>query len=171
MSDTFITIMAIMLVVVLMFVIPFMATANQNDRITQSSVQTILDNFTNTVSREGKITESTYRDLVDELEATGNTYSVALEVRRMSDNPGAKGDKKDVIGENIYYSEYTADVVRSLSDPSNGYTYELNKGDKVITSVKNTNITTGTQLKNFFYSLMGKDTIAIEASSTALIAK
>jgi len=45
MSETFITIIAIMVSVVLLFVVPFMATANQNDRITQSSVQAILDNF------------------------------------------------------------------------------------------------------------------------------
>ncbi len=168
MSDTFITIMAIMLVVVLMFVVPFMATANQNDRITQSAVQTILDDFTNTVAREGKITESTYRELIQTLDATGNTYAVTLEVRKINDNPGAKGDNKDVIGENIYYSEYTATIEEKIQTEGE---YPLEQGDYVIANVKNTNVTTGTQLKNFFYNLMGKDTIAIQASSTILVAK
>lgn len=166
MSDTFITIIAIMVAVVLMFVVPFMTTANQNDRITQSSVQAILDDFTNTVAREGKITESTYRDLIEALHATGNTYDVSLEVQLLNENPGSKGD--DVIGENIYYSEYTSTIESKITTNS---PYPLHQGDYVIVNVKNTNITTATQIKNFLYSLMGKDTIAIEASSTIMVPK
>ena len=45
----------------------------------------------------------------------------------------------------------------------------LNQGDYILAKVQNTNITMGTNLKNFFYSLVGKDTIAIEASSSALV--
>ncbi len=168
MSDTFITIIAIVVVIVLMFVVPFMATANQNDRITQSSVQTILDNFTNTVAREGKITQSTYRDFIQTLNATGNTYAVSIEVKKIDDNPGAKGDTKNVIGENIYYSEFTSEIERRIDEDGE---YPLEQGDYLIVNVRNTNITTGTGLKNFFYSITGKDTIAIEASSTILVSK
>jgi len=166
MSETFITIIAIMVSVVLLFVVPFMATANQNDRITQSSVQAILDNFTNTVAREGKITESTYRDLIQGLHATGNTYDVALEIQILNENPGSKGE--DIIGENIYYSEYTSTITEKITENS---PYVLHQGDYVIVNVKNTNVTTATQIKNFLYSIMGKDTIAIEASSSILIPK
>ena len=168
MSDTFITIIAIVVVIVLMFVVPFMATANQNDRITQSSVQTILDNFTNTVAREGKITQSTYRDFIQTLNATGNTYAVSIEVKKIDDNPGAKGDTKNVIGENRYYSEFTSEIERRIDEDGE---YPLEQGDYLIVNVRNTNITTGTGLKNFFYSITGKDTIAIEASSTILVSK
>ena len=55
MSDTFITIITIVIVAVVMFVFPLMATANQNDAITQTSVQTIVSDFVNTAAREGKI--------------------------------------------------------------------------------------------------------------------
>lgn len=54
MSDTFITIIAVMIVAVTLFVIPVMATANQNDNITQTAVQTIVSEFVNTSAKEGK---------------------------------------------------------------------------------------------------------------------
>lgn len=167
MQDSFITIMAIMIVLILMFVVPFMATANQNDRITKSNVQTIVDNFTNTVAREGKITESTYRDLVQALNSTGNTYSVNLEVQVLDQNPNSlKGSS--AIGENEHYSEFTESITKEID--TNGV-YQLHQGDFVIVNVKNTNITMATKLKNYLYSIMGKDTIAIEVSSSTMISK
>lgn len=47
--------------------------------------------------------------------------------------------------------------------------YLLKQGDYVKAKVKNTNVTFGTQVKNFIYSILGKDTIAIEASGSALV--
>ena len=57
MSDTFITIMVVLVAVVALFIIPVMATANQNDKVTQTAVQTIVAEFVNTSTKEGKITE------------------------------------------------------------------------------------------------------------------
>lgn len=45
----------------------------------------------------------------------------------------------------------------------------LKNDDYVIVTVKNTNITMGTQLKNFLYNLIGKDTYTIGASASALV--
>ena len=140
MSDTFITIIAVMIVAVTLFVIPVMATANQNDNITQTAVQTIVSEFVNTSAKEGKITINNY------------------------DNPGRKGVK--AIGENIYYSEFTNSIVEKIEQDN---VYLLKQGDYVKAKVKNTNVTFGTQVKNFIYSILGKDTIAIEASGSALV--
>lgn len=166
MSDTFITIMAVIIVAVIMFVFPLMATANQNDSITQTSVQTMVSDFVNTVAKEGKITRSNYDDFIERLHATGNTYDVELEVQILDDNPGAKGENIKVIGENIYYSEFTTAIVSKLDSEG---AYKLKQGDYILAKVTNTNVTFGTQMKNFFYSIMGKDTIAIEASASALV--
>ena len=166
MSDTFITVIAIMATVVLMFTIPFIATANQNDRITQSNVQAIVDNFTNTVAREGKISESTYADLIQQLGATGNTYAIEIEVQHIDQNPQAlKG--ANIIGENNYYSEFTSEIVKKIGEGN----YNLKQGDYIIVTVENTNVTTATKLKNAIYSLTGKDPIAIEVSSAVLNTK
>ncbi len=166
MSDTFITIMAVIIVAVIMFVFPLMATANQNDSITQTSVQTMVSDFVNTVAKEGKITRSNYDDFIQKLYATGNSYDVELEVQILDDNPGAKGENIKVIGENIYYSEFTTAIVSKLDSEGE---YKLKQGDYILAKVTNTNVTFGTQMKNFFYSIMGKDTIAIEASASALV--
>ena len=166
MSDTFITIMAVIIVAVIMFVFPLMATANQNDSITQTSVQTMVSDFVNTVAKEGKITHSNYDDFIQKLYATGNSYDVELEVQILDDNPGAKGENIKVIGENIYYSEFTTAIVSKLDSEGE---YKLKQGDYILAKVTNTNVTFGTQMKNFFYSIMGKDTIAIEASASALV--
>ena len=162
MSDTFITIMAVIIVAVIMFVFPLMATANQNDSITQTSVQTMVSDFVNTVAKEGKITRSNYDNFIQKLYATGNSYDVELEVQILDDNPGAKGENIKVIGENIYYSEFTTAIESKLNSEGS---YKLKQGDYILAKVTNTNVTFGTQMKNFFYSIMGKDTIAIEASA------
>ena len=167
MSDTFITVIAIMTVALIMFIFPLMATANQNDSITQTSVQTMVSDFVNTVAKEGKITTSNYDDFIQKLYATGNSYDVELEVQILDDNPGAKGEENiKVIGENIYYSEFTTAIESKLSSEG---AYKLKQGDYILAKVTNTNVTFGTQMKNFFYSIMGKDTIAIEASASALV--
>ena len=82
MSDTFITIIAVMIVAVTLFVIPVMATANQNDNITQTAVQTIVSEFVNTSAKEGKITiNDSY------LRVTYNNYEgTNLEINSKSGN-------------------------------------------------------------------------------------
>ncbi len=166
MSDTFITVIAVVTVALVMFVFPLMAIANQNDDITQTSVQTLVSDFVNTCAKEGKITQNNYDNLIQKLHATGNTYSVELEVQILDDNPSKKGQNINVIGENIYYSEFTNTIESKLKEDS---VYKMKQGDYILAKVQNTNVTFGTQLKNFMYSIMGKDTIAIEASSSALV--
>ena len=166
MSDTFITVIAVVTVALVMFVFPLMAIANQNDDITQTSVQTLVSDFVNTCAKEGKITQNNYDNLIQKLHATGNTYSVELKVQILDDNPSKKGQNINVIGENIYYSEFTNTIESKLKEDS---VYKMKQGDYILAKVQNTNVTFGTQLKNFMYSIMGKDTIAIEASSSALV--
>ena len=132
--------------------------------ITQTAVQTIVSEFVNTSAKEGKITINNYDNFIQKLFATGNSYDVEIEVQILDDNPGRKGVK--AIGENIYYSEFTNSIVEKIEQDN---VYLLKQGDYVKAKVKNTNVTFGTQVKNFIYSILGKDTIAIEASGSALV--
>lgn len=168
MSDTFITIIVIVVVALVMFAFPLITTANQNDKITQSSVQAIVSDFVNTAAKEGKITTENYDNFIQRLYATGNTYNIDLEVQVLDDNPGKKGTNIDTIGENIYYSVYTNTIQNELETKN---VYLLKQGDYVKARVQNTNVTFGTQLKNLLYSLVGKDTIVIEAKDSALVIK
>lgn len=166
MSDTFITIVVIMVAVVTLFIIPVMATANQNDKVTQTAVQTIVAEFVNTSAKEGKITEENYDDFIQKLYATGNSYAIELEVQVLDDNPAKKGQNINKIGENIYYSEFKNTIESKIETE---HMYKMKQGDYIKARVQNTNITFGTQFKNFIYSIIGKDTVAIEASSSALV--
>ena len=168
MSDTFITIIVIVVVALVMFAFPLITTANQNDKITQSSVQAIVSDFVNNAAKEGKITTENYDNFIQRLYATGNTYNIDLEVQVLDDNPGKKGTNIDTIGENIYYSVYTNTIQNELETKN---VYLLKQGDYVKARVQNTNVTFGTQLKNLLYSLVGKDTIVIEAKDSALVIK
>jgi len=169
MSDTLITIIAICLAATLMFIFPLMATANQNDEIAQIAVQSIVSDFTNKVAQQGKITVGDYNEFVQKLHATGNTFDVELEAKILDENPGKKTTitTQDMIGENVYYSEYTSTIEDELYEDTG--TYNLKKGDYIIASVKNTNITMGTQLKNFFYKIIGKDAYTIGATASTLV--
>ena len=171
MSDTLITIIAIFLAAILMFIFPLMTTASQNDEITQVAVQSIVSDFTNKVAQQGKITENDYDEFIQKLHATGNTFDIELEAKILDENPGKKTTTttQDMIGENIYYSEYTSTIEERLYNDSTNNTYDLKKGDYIIASVKNTNTTMGTHLRNFFYKITGRDTYIIGATSSTLV--
>lgn len=170
MGDTLITIVAIFLAAVLMFVFPLMTISERNDDIAQMSAQTATVEFVDNVRQTGKITQSNYDSYVQTLAATGNSYDVELEVKVLDENPGKKtaqtsGDK---IGENIYYSEYTSQVLDKINN-SNTKTMKLKEGDIFSVNVKNTNTTIGQMLKNFFYSISGNDTYQISASHSGVV--
>ena len=174
MSDTLMTIIAIFTAVIIMFVFPLMWTANSQEEISQTTVQTLVANFVNDVATKGKLTKGDYEDFFTKLHATGNTFNIEIEIQKLDDNPGKKTSitYPDKIGENVYYSIFTSSI---LYDANIGiYKNEsgellLNKGDYIIVNVKNTNITLATQIKNFMYRIVGRDTHTIAASATALI--
>lgn len=166
MSDTLITIIAIFLAAILMFVFPLMAVSNTQDSVSQVAVQSLVAEFVNNAASKGKITMDDYTGFLSKLNATGNTYDVQLEHKIMTTNPN-KGER-DQLGENLYYSVYNNTI---LDDGSGVYSgeYLLKKGDYIMCSVKNTNITIASQVKNFVYSIVGKDTYTIAASASALV--
>lgn len=172
MSETLMTVIAIFTATMVMFVFPLMWTANSQEDISQTTVQTLVSNFVNTVATKGKITKIDYEEFIQKLDATGNTFDVEIEVQILDDNPGKKVSKtnKSLIGENIYYSVFTSTILKDYvyNDVKNEE-YILKKGDYIIVNVKNTNITLATQIKNFLYQIVGKDIYTIGASAAALI--
>ena len=64
MSDTLITIKAIFLAAILMFIFPLMTLADRNDDITQLTVQTATTEFIDEIRRTGKLTEDHYNNFL-----------------------------------------------------------------------------------------------------------
>lgn len=168
MSDTLVTIIAIALAAILMFVFPLMTMSDRTDDVSQLTVETATTEFVDEIRTTGKITEDKYNKFIEAIGSTGNTYNVEMEVQILDENPGKKTTQstKDKIGENVYYSVYTSQIEDKLIKDE---VYKLKEGDIVSVSVKNTNQTLAQQLKNFFYKVVGNDTYTIAASHGGIV--
>lgn len=169
MSDSIMTIVAIFLAAVLMFVFPLLSISERNDDISQLSVQTATIEFVNKIRNSGKIKQEDYDAYIQTLAATGNSYDIELKVSILDENPGKKASQVDreKIGENVYYNEYTTQIEETMT--KNNGTYYLKQGDMISTSVKNTNTTISQMLKNFFYSISGNGTYQVSAQHSGIV--
>lgn len=168
MGDSLITIVAIFLAAILMFVFPLMSISERSDDIAQLGVATATTEFVENIGSTGKITVADYDAYLQSLVATGNSYDVEMEVKVLDENPGKKTTwaVTDKIGENIYYSVYTSQIEDVLYSNNK---YVLKEGDIVKVSVKNTNTTISQMLRNFFYTVTGQDTYQVAAQHAAMV--
>lgn len=171
MSDTLITIIAIFLAAVLMFIFPLMSMSERNDDIAQSVVQTATAEFVDKISVSGAIKPSDYEEYEQKLAATGNTYDIEIEVQVLDENPGKKQSttSTDLIGENVRYSVFTTDILNKMYSNGTTSNYPLKKGDNVIVTAKNTNKTLAQTLRSFAYKVTGQGTYQVSASSSSMV--
>ena len=168
MSDTVMSIIAIFLAAILMFIFPLMSTADRSDDISQQQVQTETTKFVDEIRATGKITEDDYNNFLSTIAQTGNSFDVEMETKILDENSRKKTSEaaSTKVGENNYYSEYTSQIESQLE--SNGV-YLLKEGDIVTVSVKNTNKTISQILKNFFYQVSGNNTYNIAATAGGVV--
>ncbi len=168
MSDTFITIIAIGLAAVLLFVFPLVTMADRSDDVSQLAVQTATTEFVDDIRSTGRITEENYSEFIETITATGNIYDVEMEVKIKDENLGKKVSiaESDKIGENIYYSQYTSQIEEEIDGEGVYICYE---GDIVSVDVHNTSLTISQQLQNFFYTVTGNDAYTISAQHAGVV--
>lgn len=168
MGDSLITIVAIFLAAVLMFVFPLMAMSERTDDVAQLAVQTATTDFVDNVRTTGKLTSDDYDKFMQTITSTGNSFDVDIEVQILDENPGVKTTQAEMtkIGENLYYNLYTSQVEEKLN---NNGRITLKEGDMISVTVKNTNQTISQILKNFFYQLSGNDTYQIAAQNAGIV--
>jgi len=168
MSDTLMAIVGIVLAVITMFIFPLMQVGGTTDELSQTITQVAVANFVNRVSAQGKITEFDYNTLITDLYSTGNSYEIQMEVKILDDNARrvSLAQEKSELGEYKYYSVYTNEILSKIESDKE---YILKNDDYIIVTVKNTNITLGTQFKNFLYKMIGKEAYTIGASATGLV--
>ena len=163
MGDSAITIVAIFLAAILMFVFPLMTMADKKDDVSTLAIQTATTEFTDNVRTTGKLTQENYDNLVTTLAATGNSYDVEMTVQILDENPAKKATSAHTtIGDNVYYTMYTSQVLEALP-------LSLKEGDIVSVNVKNTNTTIAGQLRNFLYKVTGSNSSTIAASSSGIV--
>lgn len=169
MGDSLITIIAIFLAAILMFVFPLMSLSERTDDISQLAVQTATTEFIDKIKNTGKLTWDDYEKFLSTITATGNTFDVDLLIQQLDENPGVKTTQAEPtkIGENLYYSKYTTQIEEELE--SKGRVI-LKEGDIVTITVKNTNKTIAQLLRNFFYMVSGNDSYQIDAQHSGVVA-
>lgn len=171
MGDSFMTVIAIFVATILMFIFPLLSVSERSDDISQLAAQTAVVEFVDKVSSTGKITAADYNSFIENLATTGNTYDIELVAKILDENPGKKvtwtsGDK---IGENIYYSQFTSQITDELAKNNGKGEYLLKEGDMISVSIKNTNQTLSQMLRNFFYTVSGQDTYQVAAEHAKMV--
>lgn len=168
MGDSLITIVAIFLAAILMFVFPLMSLSERTDDISQLAVQTETTEFVDKIRTTGVFTLDDYDKYLQTINATGNTFEVELQAQQLDENPGAKTTQAEMtkIGENVYYVKYTSQLEEQLNRDGK---IKFKEGDIVSVTVKNTNQTIAQQLRNFFYQITGSDSYEIAAKHGGIV--
>lgn len=172
MGDSFVTIIAIFLAAILMFVFPLMSVSEKSDSISQLTVQTATTDFVDKVRTTGQLTLDDYDKYIQTITSTGNSFDVEMMVQVMDENIGVKttNAERTKIGENIYYTLYTSQLEELLNNTSNTkHRLSLKEGDRVSVTVKNTNTTIAQTLRNFFYKIAGNDTYQIAVQYAGIV--
>ena len=168
MGDSLITVVAIFLAAILMFVFPLMSLAERTDDISELAVQTATTEFVDDVRTTGKMTLEDYEAYLSEISATGNSFDVEILIQQLDENPGKKTTQADStkIGENLYYNIYTTQVEEQLDSTGR---ITLKEGDLITVTAKNTNQTISQMLRNFFYMISGNDSYQIEGQHSGVV--
>ena len=165
MGDSLITIVAIFLAAILMFIFPLSAISEMNDNEALAMVQSYTTEFVDKIRSKGKITVEDYDAYIQKLNATGNSYDVNFEVQIADSNPGKKTENQQ-IGDTTYYGVYTSQVQEKLNENK---PYNLKEGDYVNISVKNTNTTISQMIKSVLYSVTGDQSYVISAQASGTV--
>ncbi len=168
MGDSVITIIAIFLAAILMFIFPLMSLSERTDNIAELSVQTATAEFVDEVRTTGKLTRDNYYKFLNTINSTGNNFEIDMQLQQIDENPGKKVTQAEStkIGENIYYSVYTTQIIEELKNTDTVY---LKEGDIFSVKVKNTNKTISQSLRNFAYRISGNDVYQIAAEHGGIV--
>ena len=168
MEDSVITIVAIFLAVILMFIFPLMAVSDRLDDISQLSVQSETSEFVDRIRKKGVLTNEEYNSYIQTASSGGITpLDIEIQIQILDENPNieSNNENKTKIGENLYYNIYTSQIEERLGKDGK---IVLKEGDIISVNVKNTNKTLGQLLRNVFYRV-SEDTYEISASDSGLI--
>ena len=162
----------------LLFIVPMVTLTGRADKVTQENVQLMVDEFVTEVANTGRLNTSGYEAFEDKLNSTGNLYDIEIEIYHLDENPGKKTAQTNYtkIGENVYYIEYTAQILPQIGiDLGSGEVKEeeqdmlLKQGGIIKVRVRNTNPTANQTLESSALGFSNADEYVIEASSSAMV--
>ncbi len=177
MDDTVISIIAIIVASIIMFLAPLILIADRSDDISQLLVQTATSEFVNEVLKTGKITLDNYQRFISSMQSSGNTYDVDMEVKILDETTSKVITRRNSaeIGNNTYYSIYTSQIEDKLGISAqiteNNRTGQLilKQGDLISVTVKNSSQTLSQTLKGFYSNMTSNNLQIIAANSSGTI--
>lgn len=154
MDDSLAVIFATIVAVLLMFIFPLMDTWERQDDLSYMMAYSLVVDFVDTVRNTGYMSQSMINNFEEQLAATGNTYEIQYEHREIvyMPVPDAAGTYKTGYlyhFNNDIEAAIAADAAVHSDDPR--YT-NFEKGDYFFVSIKNTNKTQSTIVKEFLYA-------------------
>ena len=144
MGDSLSVIFATLVAAIIMFLFPMLDTWERQDDLSYMAAYTAVVDTVDAVRNTGRLTEDMYDDLVSTINATGNRFQIQLEHRQYVVVPNGSNSY-----EAVYLNHYTSEILDHL-ETSGDYT-EFNRGDFFYISIKNTNKTQATVLKESLY--------------------
>ena len=169
MGDSAMAVVAIIVATIIMGIFPLMTMANQTDKTANLTVQTATTNFVNNIRTTGTLKMSDYDNFNATLAATGNSYNTEIIIQVLDENPAKKSTIGPEIGNNVYYTKYTTQVIEELTQKGDNGSINLKEGDIVSIKVENTNTTIAHQLRNFMYRVIGNNTATITAEASGMV--
>ena len=168
MGDSLMTVIAIFLAVILMFLFPMLSVTERTDDISQLAVGTAVTEFVDDSRAIGKVTVANYEKLVNALNATGNSYAIEMERQILDENVGKKTawKNKNVKWENKYSYIYTSQI---LDDLLANKDHLMKEGDNFSCTAKNDNTTISQTLRSVFYSISSNDSYQVGASHSGMV--
>lgn len=158
MEDTLSIIFATIIAILLMFMFPMMDTWDRQDDLSYMSAYSTVVDFVDSARNTGYITEGMINDLEYMLSNTGNSYDIEIEHRAVQYVPtGVDGvispvyiyHYKSQIEEEMRLSKYDSEGKYDVNIEGR---YNFSKGDYLYVSIKNTNKTPATLMKEILYA-------------------
>lgn len=152
MGDSLSTVFTMIIAAIVMFLFPMLDSFERQDDLSYMAVYTATVDFVDAVRNTGVLTKEMYDSYLTQILGTGNTYDVTLEHREYKVVPGAAAGTSEI----VYLNHYSSEIEDYLYSDSvdTPYKYPFNKGDYFYVSVKNTNKTQATVLKQTTYGTL-----------------
>ena len=154
MGDSLSVIFATIVAAIIMFLFPMLDTWERQDDLSYMAAYTAVVDTVDAVRNTGRLTDDMYADLLSAVTATGNRFNIQLEHREYVVVPkgAANPDGSYNEYEMVYLTHYTDEILSHLNDATKNNEYiEFNKGDFFYISLKNTNKTQATVMKQNLY--------------------
>lgn len=145
MGDSLSLVFSMIVAILIMFFFPMLDSWERQDDLSYMAAYSATVDLVDAVRNTGVLTSNMLASYTGQLAATANSYDIILEHREYKVVPGATAGTSEV----VYLNHYTTEIDNAINTSGE---YTFNKGDYFYISVKNTNKTQATVMKQAIYS-------------------